>query len=126
MWRCIQNDLDSKVAPAKSHLLASSNSLAKRLRKQLKERAGSNLDPSAPNLGCEMAAGRPQSKWRRDRLLKTRMDRIKKRMRRLGAIRRAGGDTRRIYNTGIYAATTFGNEVTGLSNSQLAIAQQQY
>ena len=54
------------------------------------------------------------------------MDKIRKRMRRLGAIRRAGGGTRTIYTAGIFAATSFGHEVTGLNDSQLATAQQQY
>eukprot|EP00959_Pyramimonas_sp_CCMP1952_P392501 8224709-Pyramimonas_sp.AAC.1 len=41
-------------------------------------------------------------------------------------IKHAGGNGKKLYNTGLAAATTFGVEVTGINNTMLAQAQSQY
>ena len=55
----IQTDLDSKIAPAKTQLFASSDKVRRQVQRRLQARAGGDNCKSGANLGCETAAGAP-------------------------------------------------------------------
>ena len=120
----IEGTLGSQISLPKAAVVASSNSVAAKLRRALKAKAGAETY-LAKNLGVDCSAARPRA-WRsRAGTRHKRLAGVAPRLARLRRLVKAGArKAGKVYRTGIQPQATFGCEVNGLSDGEVARLQK--
>ena len=125
MHQAITVDLKCDIAKHKAAVVACNPRIQADLSDKLGQWAGptdNRSQPAAANLGVDFTSGaRLRSKARRT--LKARAVKLKSRLRRLRALRAAGADTKKIWNTGLQQAGYFGAEILGLTDQEFQEAR---
>ena len=121
----VKQDLGCQVANHKSVVVASSDRLLRRLSAAFGRFTG-QASRSGSNLGVDFAPGRQRAHKKGVSVLRKREDGLRRRLRRLGALRRQGFDMRKLYITGLQSYAYYGAEVVGVDHQQLKSAQSRY
>ena len=115
----VEQDLGCQVAQHKSVVVASSDRLLRRLSTAFGRFTG-QAARSGSNLGVDFAPGRQRAHKKGVSVLRKREDGLRRRLRRLGALRRKGYDMRKLYVTGLQSYAFYGAEVVGVDPQQLS------
>jgi hypothetical protein len=125
----VTEELECKLALHKAQVSASTTRLRRQIRKALGKYAGPQDTHSATNLGIDSAAGASRLRVRRrvaNATLYKRFVKHKQRRHRIRAVKIAGGDTRKLWKTGLQQALTHGTEVVGMDPQELQNPQTEY
>ena len=117
----VKDELNSEVSRPKAATVASSPTLAKRLRSKLGPFGGAERNV-AVRLGIDFAAGRKRAAWKGRSTRAKRLARAQKRVTRASFFTTvAGMRARKLFTAGIKPLAGYGSEVSGMSDSQLDV-----
>ena len=119
LGQIVENELLTKLVPAKAAVVASSSRLASRLRTALGQLAGAPVDVTEA-LGIDFAAGRARREHAASSKIKKRICEVAKRRSRIKVMSKFGGKSaRKLIVQGANPASLYGVAVTGVTESLL-------